>query len=226
MRHLTPVLVTLAAGIALAGCGSSAGHGTTSPGGGTASTALSPPAGQSHASIQLVWSHTAKDVGTPEVWYVARVTNPGGSAASVALDARVLDATDTIVGSDQETLPNIPAHSHLDYFGSIGGGGIGGNLTGTPSKVEITRAPNAFGQAGAVDLPMLKTSEVTLTKGSEDTFTDAPYSYNLTAKVTNTTGQELTGGVTQQVVLYDAAGHVVGGGTGSSDNVPDTLPPA
>jgi len=46
----------------------------------------------------------------------------------------------------------------------------------------------------------------------------------MTAKVTNTTGQVLTGGVTQQVILYDGAGHVVGGDTGSSDNVPDTLP--
>ncbi|MFJ2885976.1 hypothetical protein ACIO53_08050 [Streptomyces sp. NPDC087305] len=43
-------------------------------------------------------------------------------------------------------------------------------------------------------------------------------------KVTNTTHDELTGGVTQQVVLYDAAGHVVGGDTGSSDNVPNSLP--
>ena len=72
---------------------------------------------------------------------------------------------------------------------------------------------------------MLKTSEITLTAGNpQDTDTDTAYSNNLTAKVTNTTGQELTAGVTQQVVLYDQTGNVVGGGTGSSDNVPQTLP--
>jgi hypothetical protein len=160
------------------------------------------------------------------VWYVARVTNPGDSVASVALDARALDATGTIVGSSKETLPNIPARSRFDYFGYLGGGGaFDTKLTGTPAKIEVSQAANAFGQAGAVQLPMLKTGEVTLSKGNEDTYTDAPYSYNLTAKVTNTTGSDVTGGVTQQVVLYDRAAHVVGGDTGSSDNVPATLEP-
>jgi hypothetical protein len=49
--------------------------------------------------VRLVWSHTGKFFGDPQVWYVARVTNPGSSPASVALDARVLDASGTIVGS-------------------------------------------------------------------------------------------------------------------------------
>jgi hypothetical protein len=217
----------LAAGIALAGCGSGAGHGTASPGGGTASAEVSQPVSP-HTSVRLVWIHTARDTGETQVWYVARVTNLGGSPASVALDARALDSTGTIIDSNQETLPNTPARSQFDYFGCLGGGGgacaFNSSLTGTPAKIEVSQAPNAFGQAGAIDLPMLKTSEITLTSGSEDTFTNAAYSYNLTAKVTNTTRQQLTGGVTQQVVLYDKAGHVVGGGSGSSDNVPDTLP--
>ncbi|MGW5273715.1 hypothetical protein ACWEQP_14225 [Streptomyces sp. NPDC004044] len=46
---------------------------------------------------------------------------------------------------------------------------------------------NAFGQAGAIELPMLKTGELKLAKGSEDTCTNAPLSYNLTVKVTNST---------------------------------------
>jgi hypothetical protein len=175
--------------------------------------------------VNLVWSHTGKFFGETQVWYVARVTNPGGSPASVALDARALDSTGTIIGSSQETLPNIPAHSRFDYFGYLGGGGaFNTKLTGTPAKVEISQASDPFGRAGAVQLPMVKTSEIRLTAGSQDTYTDAAYSYDLMAKVTNTTGQELTGGVTQQVVLYDQAGHVVGGDTGASDNVPQTLP--
>jgi hypothetical protein len=72
---------------------------------------------------------------------------------------------------------------------------------------------------------MLGTSEVALTAGSAgDTDTDAPYASSLTVKVTNTMGQILTGGVTQQVVRYDAAGRVGGGDKGSSDNVPASLP--
>lgn len=221
----TSAMVLLAGGIALAGCGSGAGHQTVRPSGGSTSAEVSPAESSPKASVQLVWNHTAKSFGETEVWYVARVTNSGGSPASVALDVRALDSTGTIVGSSQETLPNIPAHSRFDYFGSLGGGGVGPELTGTPAKIEVSLAPHPFGQAGTVHLPMLKTSEITLTTGNQqDTDTDAAYSYNLTAKVMNTTGQELTAGVTQQVVLYDQAGHVVGGGTGSSDNVPQTLP--
>jgi hypothetical protein len=193
-----------------------------------ATTAASSPTSTttSKVTVQLVWNHTGKFFDETQVWYVARVTNPGDSVASVALDARALDATGTIVGSSQETLPNIPARSRFDYFGYLGGGGaFDTKLTGTPAKIEVSQAANAFGQAGAVQLPMLKTGEVTLSKGNEDTYTDAPYSYNLTAKVTNTTGSDVTGGVTQQVVLYDRAAQVVGGDTGSSDNVPATLEP-
>jgi hypothetical protein len=224
MKHTTPALAMLVAGIALTGCASAA-HETARSGGGTVSAQVSQPASPPPASVRLIWHHTGKFFGEMQVWYVARVTNPGGSPASVVLDARALDSTGTIVGSSQETLPNIPAHSQFDYFGYLGGGGaFGTKLTGTPGKIEITEPSNPFGRAGAVRLPTLKTSEITLKTGSEDTYTDAPLSYNLTAKVTNTTGTELTGGVTQQVVLYDQAGEVVGGDTGSSDNVPATLP--
>jgi hypothetical protein len=210
-----------AAALALAGCAVSAGHRTAGPG---ASAAVSQPASPSHASVRLIWNHTGKFFGDTRVWYVARVTNPGRSPASVALDTRALDASGAIIGSSQETLPNIPARSHFDYLGELGGG-IGAALTGTPARIEVIQAPSPFGRAGGVELPMLGTSQVALTAGSAgDTDTDAPYASNLTVKVTNTTGQILTGGVTQQVVLYDAAGRVVGGDTGSSDNVPDSLP--
>jgi hypothetical protein len=71
---------------------------------------------------------------------------------------------------------------------------------------------------------MLKTGELVLKQGHDDTNTNAAYSYNLTVKVTNSTHDTVAGGVTQQVVLHDAKGRVVGGDTGSSDNVPDNLP--
>jgi hypothetical protein len=218
---ITSAAAAVAAALALAGCAASAGHGTAGPG---ASAAVSQPASPSHASVRLVWSHTGKFFGDTRVWYVARVTNPGGFPASVALDARALDAAGTIVGSSQETLPNIPAHTHFDFLGELGGG-MSTVLTGAPARIEVVQASSPFGRAGAVELPMLGTSEVMLTAGSAGvTDTDAPYASNLTVKVTNTTGQMLNGGVTQQVVLYDAAGRVVGGDTGSSDNMPNSLP--
>lgn len=178
--------------------------------------------------VKLVWSHVSHEpddssLGGTTVTYVARVTNSGASAASVAIDTRALDETNIIVGSDEETLPNIPAHSTFDFLGNIGGDL--NSLTGKPASVKVTQEKDAFGMAGAVEQPMLATSELKLTAGSvDDTFSDDPYSYNAAVKVTNNTADELKGGVTQQVVLYDATGKIVGGGTGSSDNVPDTLP--
>ncbi|WP_262059683.1 hypothetical protein [Streptomyces sp. STR69] len=213
------VAVTIGA-LAVAGCGSS-----DKPS--AASSALNKPskAAAATATVQLAWSHTGTFFDEPQVWYVAHVKNPGSSEASIALDARALDKTGTIVGSNQAVLPNIPAGATFDYFGYLGGGGaFDTKLTGTPVKVQISQAKNAFGQAGAVDEPMLKTGELTLKQGHEDTNTDASDSYNLTVKVTNSTKGTVAGGVTQQVVLYDAKGNVVGGDTGSSDNVPDNLP--
>lgn len=179
---------------------------------------------ESRADVRLVWSHTGKDdSGDTSVTYVARVTNPGNSLASVAIDARALDKTGTIVGSGQETLPNIPAHTTLDFLGTLGGSFT--QLTGTPEKIDVTQAKDAFGRAGAVEQPMLASSELKLTQGSrDDLFTNDPFSYNLTVKVTNNTHSDLNGMVTQQVILYDAAGQIVGGDSGSSDNAPDNLP--
>jgi hypothetical protein len=226
MKRFPPALMMLAVGIALAGCEAGAGEGTPGSGGGTVSAELSesPTDAAPVTSVELVWSHTAKWFGDTQIWYVARVSNPSNSVASLALDARALDSTGTIVGSSQEVLPNIPAHGRLDFFGHLGGGGFNGDLTGTPARIEVSQASHPFGQAGAIRLPMLKTSEIKLARGNEETDTDAPYSYNLRAKVTNTTDWEVTEGITQQVVLYDEAGRVVGGGTGLSDNVPDALP--
>ncbi|OIV36831.1 hypothetical protein BIV57_14300 [Mangrovactinospora gilvigrisea] len=171
-----------------------------------------------------MWSHVGKSFGDAQVWYVARVDNRAPTLASVALNVRALDASRAIVGSSQVTLPNVPGQSNFDYFGYLGGPPSDTNLTGTPVKIDVSEAHNAFGQAGAVEMPMLRTSEITLALGSEDTNTNAPYSYDLTAKVTNDISREVDGGVTQQVVLYDSAGHVVGGDTGTSDNAPDSLP--
>lgn len=189
-----------------------------------AASAVRTPPAPAQVSIKLAWTHTGKFFGDPQVWYVARVTNPGSTQASVALNANALDASGTVVGSSQPSLPNIPPHSTFDYFGYLGGGGASdAKLTGTPASITVRQAQNAYGAAGSVVQPMLKTSEVQFSQGSHDTYTDAPLSYDMNDKVTNTTGRELTGGVTQQVVLYDASGNVVGGDTGSSDNVPQDL---
>lgn len=226
MKRMAGQAATLiAVSVAIAGCGTSSGNGSTGTSASSANAgAVQRPAG-ARTTVRLIWNHNGKFFGKPQVWYVARVTNSGDSPASVALNARALDSSGTIVGSSQETLPNIPPRSQFDYFGYLGGGGaLDTELTGTPVKITVTKAVNPFGQAGAIELPMIKTSEVKLRKGGAATYTDAPYSYNLSAKVTNTTSQVMNGGVTQQVVLYDPAGHVVGGDTGSSDNVPQSLP--
>lgn len=177
----------------------------------------------SRVSVRLVWSHTGKDVsGDTAVTYVARVSNPDSSTASVAINARALDKTGAIVGSGQETLPNIPARTTFDFLGTLGGSLT--PLTGSPAEIDVSQAKDAFGMAGSVEQPMLATSELKLTEGSrDDLFTNDRYAYNLTVKVTNSTHNDLKNMVTQQVILYDAAGRIVGGDTGSSDNVPDDL---
>ncbi|MFF7975787.1 hypothetical protein [Streptomyces sp. NPDC007905] len=210
------------AAAALSGCSSHDNQ--PAAGTSTSSSRLKQPAAVASAvTVRLAWSHTVKDGGDKEVWYVARVKNPGKSAASVAL-VRALDKTGTIVGSSEDTLPNVPAGATFDYFGDLGGG-LGSDLTGTPAKLQVSQAKDAFGQAGGVDSPMFATSEIKLTKGSRDyLLANTPYAYNLAAKVTNSSHDKIDGDVTQQVVLYDAHGRVVGGGTGSSDNVPENLP--
>ena len=72
---------------------------------------------------------------------------------------------------------------------------------------------------------MLKTSGLTkLSKGDVSMlYIPAPYAYDFSVKVTNSTGQVLSAPVHQQVVLYDASGKPVGGDNGSSDNQPKTL---
>ncbi|MFJ3248406.1 hypothetical protein [Streptomyces sp. NPDC086782] len=191
--------------------------------GDSAPVSSQPGSADAAAGVRLVWSHTGKSGDDTQITYVVRITNPGDSPTSVAVDVRALDKTGAIVGSSQETMPNIPAHSTFDFLGNLGGGFT--QFTGTPAKIEVVQAKDAFGRAGSVEQPMLATSELKLTKGSrDDLITDDPHSYNLSVKITNNTRNDLKSFVTQQVVLYDAAGKVVGGDTGSSDNVPDTLP--
>jgi hypothetical protein len=169
-----------------------------------------------------VWWHIGKFFGDPQVWYVERVTNKADTPASVALNVNAKDANGVIVGSGNPTLPNIPPHGTFDFFGYLGGGSaIDTQLTGTPVKLDISNAPNAFGNAGAVQQPLFKTGPAQFTSGNEDTYTDAKYSYNMQDTVIAT--QQCDGGVTQQVVLYDINGKVVGGDTGTSDNAPDHL---
>ncbi|AKN73662.1 hypothetical protein QR97_31385 [Streptomyces sp. PBH53] len=182
-------------------------------------------AGARAVSVRLAWSHIVKsDDGDTQVWYVVRVKSPGKSPASVALDVCALDKAGTIVGSGQNTLPNVLAGATFDYFGELGGG-LSASLTGTSAKVQVSQNTDAFGQAGAIDQPLLGTGKVTLTKGSpDDLFASAPYSYNLSVKVTNSTHDPVSGGVTQQVVLYDTHGQVVGGAPAPRTTCPAACP--
>ena len=229
MRHraqwraiISLVASSVAAVSLVAGCGgpeqAKDGPGATaqlSP----APTADTPPS--TRVPVQLVWSHTGQFFGETQVWYVARVTNSDSSPASVTLNVLALDAAGVIVGSSQNDLPNVPGNSTFDYFGYLGGGGaLNTKLTGRPAKIQVTGKP----RLSQGDFPTLQTRQIRLAAGAQDTNTDAPFSYNLSANVTNTTGYELAGGVIQQVVLYDTTGRVVGGDTGSSDNVPESLP--
>ncbi|MFA3872635.1 hypothetical protein ABS735_02875 [Streptomyces sp. MMCC 100] len=204
----------------------SSDHDGPAPSGTTAAqpdqTATVEPADAAPA-VSLAWSHDTTYGDEPQVLYVAQVKNSSKKVTSVAIDVRALDKTGTIVGSAQETLPNIPAGMTFDYFGAIGGS-IGSELTGTPDKIEVSQAENAFGRAGSIQAPLLKTSEVKLTASEDETYTDTPHSYDLSAKVTNNTTDPVSSGVTQQVILYNAQGKIVGGDSGMSDNIPQTLP--
>jgi hypothetical protein len=174
-------------------------------------------------TVSLVWSQFPNlDGSDPAAYYVARITNPTKTRVAEELNTYVLDASGTIIGSSQDALPLIRAHSQFDYFGRIGGGVLGEELTGTPASLKIQVSKGSVVGSGE---PMLPTSELQLTQGGPDDFTNAPGTYDLTVKVTNSTSQTISSGVIQQTVLYDQAGNVVGGGTAFSDNVPDSLPP-
>lgn len=233
MRAIITILISSAVVAGLAACGGS-GNQPAAPGeSGTGATAqLSPPPPATaptpiptRVSVQLVWSHIGKFFDETQVWYVARVTNSSDSLASVSLDALALDAEGVIVGSSTDALPDIRAHSSFDYFGYLGGGAMSNTeLTGTPKKIQVsqTLVPD---EPAAFELPMLKTDEIRLSASRDETYTNAPFSYSVSAKVTNTTDRSLMeGALTQQVVLYDNSGRVVGGDTGSSDNAPERFP--
>lgn len=188
----------------------------------TTARAAAPSKTESGTTQKLMWWHVGKFFGDLQVWYVERVTNEADTPASVALDVNAKDASGVVVGTGNPTLPNIPPHASFDFFGYLGGGGAGDTqLTGTPSELDISNAPDSFGDAGAVQQPLFKTVSVQLMSGNDDTYTDAKHSYNIEDTVTAT--QQCDGGVTQQVVLYGANGKVVGGDTGTSDNAPAHL---
>ena len=219
-RAIWLMLMLVGSSAVASGCSSG---GTGSPPGTQAAPTgqASTPVGPS-ISGQLTWSHMDKGAtGDQEARYVVKVTNSGGSPASLHLEAKAVDATGTDVGDESHALPAVPGHSQA-YFYSCMGCTAFGTLTGTPVKVSV-----AFTQDDVSAGPMLQTSEVTL-KSGDTTYADLPnaYAYDMTAKVTNTTGEKITGGVQQDGVLFNQAGRVVGGfGIDSSDDVPDTLAP-
>jgi len=158
--------------------------------------------------------------GDQEARYVIKVSNSGSSPAKLDLEAKAVDATGADVGHEGQALPDIPAHSQAFFYSCMGCAGSFESLTGTPVKVSI-----AVTQDSVSPGPMLRTSEVTLKPGDTQ-YSDLPRAYDLTAKVTNSTGETLTGGVQQDGVLFSQDGQVVGGfGMDSSDDVPDTLGP-
>lgn len=147
MKRMAGLVATLTAvGVAVAGCGASSGNGSAGHSASSANTGAIQRPASARTTVRLIWNHNAKFFGEPQVWYVARVTNPGDSPASVALNARALDSSGTIVGSSQETLPNIPPRSQFDFFSYLGGGGASNTeLTGTPVRITVTKAVNPFG---------------------------------------------------------------------------------
>jgi hypothetical protein len=231
---LATVVAVAALLLGITGCDGSNQNGTAGGSGAATPTAAMPapsspepssPSSAANVTAALIWQHFGKFFNEPQVWYVARLTNPGDQDASIALEAKALDASGAIVGHSGDTLPTIPAHGSFDYFGYIGGGAATNTaLTGVPVKVEV-EVPDLGIAAGQVPpLPLLGVSEVRLRRTTADTYTEAKYGYGLTALVTNLTGQNVQG-ITQQVILYDASGTVVGGDTGSSDNAPESARP-
>lgn len=188
----------------------------------TSQTTQSLPAAAAKPTVDLVWSRFGKNVGEPDVEFVIRVTNTGSAPADgLATSVQALDKTGTIVGSTDVAMPLIPAGATFDYFGTIGGTAFS-SLSGTPAKVEMTAVKSPANSPS----PMLETSELKLSKSKPgENFADTKYAYDFTVKVTNNTDQPISGGVHQQVVLYDSAGKPVGGGEGSSDNAPSSLSP-
>jgi hypothetical protein len=193
------------------------------------SSAIAEPSSPSTASgsgepqVGLIWNHIGKFFGEPQVWYVARLRNPGSSPAYLTVSAKAFDGSGTIVGSNEGSPPAVPPHGTFDYFGYVGGGSaLDTPLTGTPVKVTVEEGELA---TDGWD-PLLTTSDARLTRGDTDTtYTDAKYAYNLSVAVTNQTDQKIGNTVTQQVVLYDSRRNVVGGDTGTSHNKPAILKP-
>jgi hypothetical protein len=129
---------------------------------------------------------------------VVRVLNPADRPVSgAALEIHALDASGTIVGSNQARMPTLSPRGHFEYFGTLGGTAFS-RLTGKPAKVEVAMAPSTDNQQAT----LLRMSELRLRRGDPTgSLTDAPYAYDLTAKVTNDTGQILHTPVHQQVIL-------------------------
>jgi hypothetical protein len=134
-----------------------------------------------------------------------------------------MDESGVIVGSSTADLPTIPPRGTFDYFGYIGGArAMDTPATGKPAKVTVAKG-DVSPQACS---PVLKTGKPVLANGNAaDTFSDTAFGYNLSVVVTNSTDQKIGNDVTQQVILSDTRGQVVGGGSGASDNAPTVLAP-
>jgi hypothetical protein len=86
-----------------------------------------------------------------------RVQNAGEDPSVFTVNVQALDAGGTIVGSNEYTMPTIDGHGSFDLFDQLGGN-VFVTLTGTPTKVAISR----FEPAMNAELPLLPSSELKL----------------------------------------------------------------
>jgi hypothetical protein len=221
-RFLTALVVVFLTGACGGGDGQEAATKAPSPTEQATGTLTQSPAAQQGASV--IWSQFGKAFDEPTAWFAVHVQNAGEDPSVFTVNVQALDATGTIVGSNEYTTPTIAGHGSFDLFDQLGGNAFV-TLTGTPTKVVISRVEPAMN----AELPLLPTSELKLARArDQDDIAESPYSYDMTVKVTNDLAGTLTSdanGVHQQVILYRGSSEIVGGGAGASDNQPNDLPP-
>jgi hypothetical protein len=216
-RILTALVVVFLTGACGGGDGQEAVTKARSETAQATGTLTQSPAAQQGASV--IWSHFGKAFDEPTAWLAVRVQNAGDDPSVFAVNVQALEASGTIVGSDEYTTPTIAGHGSFDYFGLLD------NLTGTPTKVVISSVEPAMN----AELPLLPSSELKLARaGDQDDVVESPYTYDMTVKVTNNlagTLDSFANPVHQQVILYNGSGQIVGGDAGASDNQPNDLAP-
>jgi hypothetical protein len=201
------VLLFLLGGLLLlTGCGSAS---TSSPAvtvtvtaAASSSTASETPAPQvsGAAAIKFVDAGFTEDKssGTPAVGYglVLQNTSPGQDATDVQVTVNFLDPSGTIVQTDSQTVTVIPANSRF-YLG----GECFPSAHDQLSTVKAIIVPGGWQNASA------KLPEITNVR-----IESSDLGPEVRGVVHNTTSATLSGGAQIGMVLFNAAGKVVGGG--------------